>query len=134
MKEKPDNLIRTELLISYVLRYGVLLCLFVIGIGLAARLALSPGGNAEVVRDLVKGLSPGDYRPPSSASALLAGAFHFQPDIVIALGLVMLISLPIIRVAMTTLVFLVERDWIFFAITLVVLSVLLTGVIFGRAL
>ncbi|MGZ3653255.1 MAG: DUF1634 domain-containing protein [Bdellovibrionota bacterium] len=134
MKEKPENLIRTELLISYVLRYGVLLCLGVIGIGLAARLALAPGGNAEVVRALVSGLVPGDYHPPSSAAALFAGAWHFQPDVIIALGLVMLISLPILRVALTTLVFLVERDWIFFGITLVVLCVLLTGVIFGRAL
>ena len=131
-QEKSENLIRTELLISYVLRYGVLLCLAVIGVGLTARLLLP--GNAGVIHALVNGLNPGDYRPPSTAQDLLRGALQFQPDVVIALGLVMLISLPILRVALTTVVFLVEKDWAFFAITLVVLTVLLSGIIFGRAL
>jgi uncharacterized membrane protein len=133
--DKPEHLIRTELLIAYVLRYGVLLCLFVIGVGLAARL-LFPGhemASSEVIRSLVQGQSLESYRPPAGG-ALLHGALAFQPDTVIALGLVMLIALPILRVALTTFVFFFDRDWAFFGITLLVLTVLLSGVFLGRAL
>ena len=46
---KSSELLRAELWISYLLRYGVLLCLFVIGTGLGARLVLG-GTRAAPVR------------------------------------------------------------------------------------
>lgn len=131
--EKPENLLRAELLIASVLRYGVLVCLLVIGAGLALRL-LGDTSSAQVIGALVSGLTPGDYHPPATAGLLLYGAARLEPDSVIALGLVMLIALPVIRVALTTLIFFFEKDWPYFWITLIVLSVLLTGVILGKAL
>ena len=126
MSGKPESLLRTEVLIAHVLRYGVLLCLIVIGIGLALRM-FEPG-NAEQVQAILNGQSiPGQLAP-----GLLAGLRAMHPDSVIALGLLMLIALPILRVALTTILFFRERDWAFFAITLVVLCVLLFGVIFER--
>jgi uncharacterized membrane protein len=111
---------KAELLIAYVLRYGVLLCLLVIGAGLAMKLGLEPS-NGDLIHGLVNGHTAGDLHPA-------------RGDSVIALGLIMLIALPIIRVALTTVIFFIEEDWIFFAITLVVLSVLLSGILLGRAL
>jgi uncharacterized membrane protein len=131
--EKPPNLLRAELLIAQVLRFGVFLCLLVIGAGLALRL-LHGESNSRVIGTLVSGLTAGDYHPPANAALLLYGAFHGNPDIVIALGLVMLIALPVIRVGLTTLIFFFEKDWAFFWITLFVLSVLLTGIFLGKAL
>jgi uncharacterized membrane protein len=122
------NAFKAELLIAHVLRYGVLLCLFVIGAGLALKLGIDHSSE-EVIRALVGGLQVGDYRPPAHAAAFLQG----NPDTIIALGLVLLIALPVIRVALTTAIFFYEKDWAFFAITLFVLTVLLSGVFLGRA-
>lgn len=133
--KKSDELIRIELLIAYVLRYGVLLCLFVIGVGLAARLFLPGAGaaNEAVIQALTHGQAP-DYHPLVEPAALWQGVAGLQPDAVIALGLVLLIALPVIRVALTTAVFLREKDWAFFGITLFVLCVLLSGILFGKVL
>ena len=129
---KDARLLRTELVISYVLRYGVLLCLFVIGVGLAGRM-LAPGAE-EVVTALLHGQTLGDYHPPTSLAAVWAGVSIFNPDTVIAFGLILLIALPILRVALTCALFLRDRDWPFVGITMVVLTILLSGILLGRAL
>lgn len=135
MQGKSDELVRTELMIAYVLRYGVLLCLFVIGVGLAGKMLLPSTGTANeaVIAALTSGQSPA-YQPPTTVAAVWEGVSHFRADYVIAGGLMLLIALPIVRVAFTTLVFFHEKDWAFFVITLVVLTVLLSGIILGRAL
>lgn len=129
---RETELARAELLISYVLRYGVLLCLAVIGAGLALRMA-SPG-SGPLIQVLLQGGAPTTALPPTALSALWQGATRLDPDTVIAVGLVMLIGLPIARVGFTTLIFLRERDWAFCAITLLVFSVLLAGIFLGKAL
>jgi uncharacterized membrane protein len=131
-RQQDRELLRAELLISYVLRYGVLLCLAIIGLGLAVRM-FQPG-SGELVGALTSGLTAGDYHPPTAVSALAAGAFGGSGDTLIACGLVLLIGLPIFRVGLTTFLFLRERDWAFVLITAVVFTVLISGVIFGKAL
>lgn len=71
---------------------------------------------------------------PRSASQLGAGIAALQAEAIIALGLLLLIALPIVRVALTVLLFLFERDYVYLAITFFVLTVLLSGVFFGKAL
>ena len=93
----------------------------------------SGSANDTVVAALTGGGSP-DYRPPTSVAEVWSGVSQFRSEAVIAAGLMLLIALPIVRVAFTSLVFLHERDWAFFVITLVVLSVLLSGILLGRAL
>jgi uncharacterized membrane protein len=125
-----NRVFRAELLIANVLRYGVLLCLCVVGVGLALRFAQP--GNADTVAALLSGLTPGEYHPPATVAALGAGLARLDADTVIALGLLLLIALPVVRVALTTLIFLRERDWAFVGITLVVLAVLFTGIFLGN--
>lgn len=120
MSAKPEKLLRAESLIGNFLRYGVLLCLAVIGAGLAMRLA-GGAGNAAFLEALTHGRAA--FAEPKVAA-----------DRVISLGLMMLISLPVLRVALTTLIFLLEKDWAFFVITLVVLTVLLSGIMLGHVL
>jgi uncharacterized membrane protein len=129
---KSSELLRAELWISYLLRYGVLLCLFVIGTGLGARLVL--GGSDAVVATLTAGQASADYCPHATPGALLGGVARFEPDTVIEFGVVLLILLPILRVAFTSLLFLRERDWAFAFLTLAVLGILLTGLLFGKSL
>jgi uncharacterized membrane protein len=126
-----------ELLISYVLRYGVALCSAVIALGLVARLAhLGPVTRRS--RDLIALLMNDALLSPPvlphSPAELREGLLHFRPDVIMAAGLLLLIALPILRVALTVVVFLFERDWAFLAITLFVLSVLVFGLLHGSVL
>ena len=52
----------------------------------------------------------------------------------IQFGLVLLIFTPICRVALTAAIFLVQRDYVFLAIALFVLGVLLFGLLGARLL
>ena len=51
---------------------------------------------------------------------------------IIQFGLLLLIATPILRVAFTWLAFLLQRDWVYVAITTVVLVLLLFGLISGH--
>jgi uncharacterized membrane protein len=50
-----------------------------------------------------------------------------------AIGIVPLIALPVLRVALTTAVFLVERDYLFAAISEVVLAIIALGFLLGTS-
>lgn len=52
-------------------------------------------------------------------------ALNFRGRDIIQLGLILLIATPVARVVFSLIVFLIERDWIYTAITSVVLSILL---------
>jgi uncharacterized membrane protein len=123
---QSGRLLRTEILISSVLRGGVLICGSVIGLGLGMRFfgfGQAVHSSGEVIGTLLQGTATLDYQPPG------VGA-----DRVIAIGLLLLIALPITRVGLTVVLFIVERDWAFFLISAIVFSVLLSGIILGRAL
>jgi uncharacterized membrane protein len=51
----------------------------------------------------------------------------------IQLGVLLLIATPIARVALTLLAFLYKRDWLYVAMTSLVLGLLLFGFIWGKA-
>ena len=134
--EKAQKLIRTEIIISTVLRLGVIACSCVIAIGLVSR-TLHLGSVTESSREIVsKLLSNGlvALDPPHTPARFWEGVSHLQPDTIMALGLLLLILLPIARVGMTVVLFFLERDWAFLVITLIVFSVLIFGISFGRAL
>jgi len=121
-----------------VLRIGVLVCGFVIAAGLMSRL-LHIGGGAnqsshQLINQLMSGTEMPNYHAVSNPVELAKGMFGWQADLVMTAGLLLLIGLPITRVALTVIIFLHERDWPFVAITLCVLTVLLSGIFLGRAL
>jgi uncharacterized membrane protein len=68
--------------------------------------------------------------PPFSQVIPLALAF--QPAGLIALGLLALIATPILCVFGLMIIFLVERDWRYVAITGVVFLIVLTSILSGR--
>ena len=51
-----------------------------------------------------------------------------------AIGIVLLIALPVLRVALTTIVFLFERDYLFAAISGAVLAIIVLGFFLGVGL
>ena len=50
-----------------------------------------------------------------------------------AIGIVLLIALPVLRVALTTAVFLAERDYLFAAISGTVLDIIALGFLLGTS-
>jgi uncharacterized membrane protein len=117
--ERSKDLLQMELAIAWVLRGGVALSGLFVAVGLFLRI-FEPGNSQQMITQLLAG------QPfPSTVG---------QPDSIIKIGLMILIALPILRVAMTVFLFLKEKDYVYLAITLFVLSVLMTGVIFGKSI
>lgn len=117
-----------EIWISYVLRIGVLLAGAIILLGLA--LFVLTGPSADAPRSLHQVLAGGGL--VVTPRVIANGVAHADPIAIIQLGVLVLILTPMLRVAMTMLLFFGQRDWIFAAITLTVLAILLFGLV-GRA-
>jgi uncharacterized membrane protein len=128
------QLLQAEVWISFVLRYGVLTCAFVIGVGFIARL-IHVGQLGDSTREITRTLLGGGVLsepPPYEIHSLFNGVIHLNPDVIMAAGLILLITLPIVRVAMTVILFLIDKDWPFLLITSFVLVVLMFGILCGH--
>jgi uncharacterized membrane protein len=113
-----------EVWISHVLRWGVVLSAVVVLVGAALFLFRGPGASdPHSLHDLVHGL----YTNRSSLSDTVSGVKDHQGLAVVDLGLMLLILTPVVRVGMTFVLFLAQKDWAFVAITAVVLAVLIAG-------
>lgn len=134
---RSKSLLQAELAIAYVLRGGVALSGTLIFIGLLAKFGQ---GNSDLdhTHQLLSGLmSSGmanELAAVRSVSEFVRSIGHLTPESVITLGLVVLVALPVVRVAMTVVLFVIERDYVYLAITVFVLAVLVSGIVFGRAL
>ena len=104
----------TAKLIGWVLQGGVILSASIILIGLLM-LPLRPGGLS--VNRLLSF--------PHTLGQVWAGLLVLRPQAIIALGLLLLIATPILRVAVSIVAFAFERDLRFVVITSLVLAILL---------
>lgn len=128
VKERnQDALVRqAELIISNVLRGGVLLSAAVIALGVILFYAhyLTAGSPANAATTF-----------PASLGEVGAGLAHGNPLAIIALGLLILLATPVFRVAVSIVAFVLERDRQYVVITLIVLAILLCSFFFlGPAL
>ena len=114
-----------EGLVSIVLRVGVILSASIICLGLLLL--------------VIKGVFINEMRIdaaipyPRSLATLYSGLLSLDPASIISLGLLTLIATPFARVAVSILAFAAERDWRYVAITALVLAILITGIIMGKA-
>ena len=126
---------RVELLTANLLRYGVILCTLVIAVGICMSLAVGTQGVSHLgsyIQQIISGhlvpaLPPLQCFAHSPLWTCLAG-----PDVVMDLGLALLIALPVARVAMTMVVFAVQKDLIYTVVSAVVLTILLLGLGLGK--
>jgi uncharacterized membrane protein YfcA/uncharacterized membrane protein len=115
---EPTFVRRAELIISYVLRGGVLLSAAVILAGVALRFTQPNAvGGGEFIH----------Y--PHTLSAVLPEIMERSPEGVITLGLLILLATPVLRVAVSVAAFALERDWRYVLITLIVLVLLLASIL-----
>lgn len=68
---------------------------------------------------------------PTAPAAVIQAALAEKPYAIIGLGMLLLIATPVVRVALSAVFFLAQRDWLFVGITVFVLGVLLLSLIAG---
>jgi uncharacterized membrane protein len=109
---KNRNSKRFELLLSYVLLIGVTLSAFLIFLGaLLSHLNPQPAQN-DILSMLKFGSGFNGYR-------------------ILALGFILLLATPIMRVTFSFFLFLLSKDWTYSLISLLVLLILIVSLVLG---
>jgi uncharacterized membrane protein len=122
---------QVELLISRLLRAGVTISLTIVILGTVftfihhREYLTSRASLPEVTGDAA--------RFPRTVGQVLRGMRDLQGRSIVLFGLLLLIATPVMRVAVSALAFVYERDRVYVAITLVVLALLLLSFFLGRA-
>ena len=119
-----------ELVISGLLRAGVLVSLFVIVAGAGARFVRHPDyvtSKAELGALTRPGASF-----PRTLPQVAAGVARGEGRAIATAGLLILIATPVLRVAVSAVAFLAERDRAFALISASVLALLLLSFFLGR--
>ena len=113
---------QAELIISHVLRGGVLLSAAIIlaGVVLLYLRAFAAEGSEAVSAF------------PHTLPSVEQGLAHGDPLAIIVLGLLVLLATPVVRVAVSIVAFLLERDWRYVIITSLVLLILLLSFVLGK--
>jgi uncharacterized membrane protein len=114
---------KVDLAIGALLRAGLLLAVAVTLAGGIAYLA-AHGASAPHYRAFTG--APADLR---GVAGIFGGALHGRSLSVMQLGLLLLIATPVARVAFSAAAFALERDWLYVALTLAVLAVLVAGLL-----
>lgn len=120
--ERGDLIGQAELIISNVLRGGVLVSAGVIVLGVILFYARAAGSAHGLI----------DRPYPRSLSSVGTGLVHGDPLAVVALGLLILLATPVIRVAVSIVAFALEHDRLYMLITLLVLFILLVSFFLGK--
>ena len=130
-----DDTLRIELIIARLLRWGVMFSFTIIAIGIGLVILTGQTGFQQIHLDDVNSLVQYQVKPDfsNSLSSVFYGVVALKPYAIIALGLLILIAIPVMRVAVSVVAFIVERDWLYVAITAFVLLVLLMSFAIGEA-
>jgi uncharacterized membrane protein len=111
----------TPLMIGWILRGGVMASAAITLLGLLL-LPFRPGGLSSLRLDAF----------PHGISEVWIGLLGLNPLAIIALGLLLLIAIPVATVTTSAIAFAIERDRRFVVIALLVLAILLTSFLLGR--
>jgi uncharacterized membrane protein len=128
--QPEEPITRGELVISYLLRGGVVLSLVTILAGVGLMFAHHPEywHTGEDLEHLTKiGATF-----PHTLSEVAKGLREGRGQAVVCVGLLLLIATPILRVVVSIVMFAAERDYGFVAITTVVLAILVLSFFLGK--
>jgi len=113
-----------NVVISDLLKYGVVASTILVAAGVVLLFLETPQQFPGSIQQLV-GTSYG--KPTLDLTTLLVGVVSANPVYLIELGLIVLLATPVARVAASVVMFAVEKDKLYVAVTLFVLIVLLFG-------
>ena len=120
---------RMELVISYLLRAGVITSVAIIVFGVVVMFVRHPVYLTSAT-ELDRLVSPGAAFPHTLADLrAMLGEFHGRA--IVTLGLLVLIATPVLRVAASVVLFALQKDWTYALITAIVLSLLLLSLALG---
>jgi uncharacterized membrane protein len=122
---------QVELAISYLLRIGVVTSLAIVVIGTVVTFTKHPD-YVSSRQELHRLTTPGATFP-HGLSASFTSIAHGEGRGIVILGLLLLVATPVMRVAISILGFVYERDLLFVVITSTVLALLLLSFVLGRA-
>jgi uncharacterized membrane protein len=123
--------IRMELVISYLLRGGVIVSVALIVLGVVVMFVRHPEYFTSKT-ELDRLVSPGAAFP-HTLTDVAASLREFRGRGIVTLGLLVLIATPVLRVAASVVLFAIQRDWTYSLITAVVLSLLVLSLVLGAA-
>ncbi len=126
----PSPTRRAELIISRTLLGGVMLSMVILLVGAVMSFARHPEYVSSHT-ELNRLTHPGAAKPQTLLS-VLHGVLAGRGEAVIALGLLVLIATPVVRVAVSILAFRAERDRTYVAITSGVLLLLILSFVLGK--
>jgi uncharacterized membrane protein len=130
--QRSDSRVRrVELLISAILRVGVVTSLSVVVFGTVISFLHHPDYTS-VPAELQRLTSPGAAFP-RTLGEVWGGVRHGRGQAVVVVGLLLLIATPVIRVAVSVFTFVYQRDATFVAVTSLVLALLLLSFALGKA-
>lgn len=116
---------RVEVMVGTLLRWGVLSAALVTAVG-GVLLLIGHGGDA---MDYAR--FRGEPLGLTGLGEIVRGAFGGESTAIVQLGVVLLIATPILRVFITLLAFLHQRDRLYIVVTALVLAILLFGLLGG---
>lgn len=124
-----DRIGRVELMVSYILRGGVILSFLIVLVGMI----LTFHHHREYLssRDVLATILNGRAGQPHSVSAVLASAKHWEGRGWILFGVLVLILTPVFRVVVALVAFAIEKDRHFIVLSAIVLILLLTSFFLG---
>ena len=122
---------RVELIISNLLRIGVTSSLAIIVIGTIISFVRHPSylNSRENYHQLT---TPGVAEFPHTISQVFTGVAHFSGQAIVALGLLLLISTPVVRVGVSIFAFVYQHDSLFVVITTIVFLLLILSFVLGK--
>jgi uncharacterized membrane protein len=131
-----NDLLRIELFIAQLLRWGVIVSFVIVAIGIGAVVVTGQTGYQQIHLDDVNRIVEYHAGNPGFSNSLtdvLSGVMTLKPYAIISLGLLTLIALPVLRVAVSVIAFALERDWLYVAITAFVFLMLMLSFAIGEA-
>ncbi|MGZ3750149.1 MAG: DUF1634 domain-containing protein [Mucilaginibacter sp.] len=112
-------------IIGWILRIGVMVSMSVVFIG--GVLYVYRHGHSIADYHVFKG-SPDFIH---SAAGIINGVLNFKGQAIIQSGIILLIATPVIRVAFSAVGFIIEKDYLYTTITLIVLLILISSMLSG---
>lgn len=128
--DAEERVRRVEILISNLLRAGVLFSLVLVFIGTILTFFHHPSYMTSSL-DLERLTKPGAAFP-HTVGEVIRGTLDLQGQAIVAMGLLLLIATPVLRVAVSIFAFVYQEDRTYTFITTLVLVLLLLSFILGK--
>lgn len=130
LNEQKKLVHKVELLISRILRFGVIASLALVSLGTLVSFVHHPDYSNDPAS--LNYLTKPGAAFPHTLSEVASGVKDFRGQSIVVIGLLLLISTPVIRVAVSVVAFVYLKDRIFILITAAVLMLLLLSFAIGK--